>query len=206
MGILSWRGAASLEYALSTYERAGLFDLFDERAIVLPEPDEAVRSIAARHPLQAHEFSKNLGIAGGMQAVAEALTTDYVLFLENDCPIIESLHEAKTQIGLSLKALEANACFMVRLRSRREPGELFDTFGKYKRYWDNGLGPRVRRLLRPKKALRLSSTAIYALPHPHKRHPDVITQYNDDSVIVSPKVMPWTNPVSYTHLTLPTKA
>ncbi|MEP6343565.1 MAG: hypothetical protein ABJ275_09635 [Maricaulaceae bacterium] len=193
MGILSWRGAASLEHALSTYESAGLFDLFDERVIILPEPDGAVKSIAAHHPLQAHEFPKNLGIAGGMQAVAEALTTDYVLFLENDCPLIASLSDAKAQLELSLQALEAGVCFIARLRSRLNPGELFTTLPKYERYWGDGLTPKMRRALRPAKASRLSGTAVYSVSHPHERHPDVIKKYSENSYIVSPKAMPWTN-------------
>ena len=193
MGILSWRGTASLEYALSTYENAGLFDLFDERVIILPDPDEAVISVAARHPLQAHEFPKNLGIAGGMQAVAEALTTDYILFLENDCPLIESLSDAKAQLDLSLQALEAGVCFMARLRSRLNPGELFTTLPKYERYWGDGLAPKIRRALRPAKASRLSGTAVYSIPNPHERHANFIKKYSADTYIVSPKVMPWTN-------------
>ena len=193
MGILSWRGGASLEYALSTYESAGLFDLFDERAIILPDPNEAVRSVAARHPLQAHEFPQNLGIAGGMQAVAEALTTDYVLFLENDCPLIEAIDDAKAQLEISLQALEDGVCFISRLRSRRDPGDLFTTLPKYRRYWDDGFKAKLRRTLRPNKAQRLCGTAVYAELNPHKRHPKFIKKYSDNSYIVSPQVIPWTN-------------
>ena len=193
MGILSWRGTASLEHALSTYAKAGLYELFDERAIILPEPDEAVKSVASAHPLDVHEFPQNLGIAGGMQAVAESLSTDYILFLENDCPLIEPIHEAKAQLALSVKALEADDCRMVRLRNRRDPGELFNTLPKYKRYWDDNFTAKLRRTLRPSKARRLCGTAVYANARPHERHPKFIKKYSDDAYIASPKVMPWTN-------------
>jgi hypothetical protein len=193
MGILSWRGAASLDYALGSYSASGLFNLFGERAIILPEPDEAVKSIAAQHPLTSYEFDRNLGIAGGMRAVAETLSTDYVLFLENDCPLIESYEAAEKQIAQSIEALEAGAAFMARLRSRREPGELFNTLEKYQNYWADGLKPTIRRTLRPLKAKRLCGTAVYARSDPHLKHPNYISRYDDDSYIVSPKAMPWTN-------------
>ena len=193
MGILSWRGAASLEHALSTYDKAGLYELFDERAIILPEPDEAVKSAASAHPLNVREFPQNLGIAGGMQAVAESLSTDYILFLENDCPLIEPIDEVKAQLALSLKALEANDCRMVRLRSRTNPGELFNALPKYKRYWDNNISAKLRRTLRPSKARRLCGTAVYDGLNPHERHPNFIKKYSANSYIVSPRVMPWTN-------------
>ena len=193
MGILSWRGAASLTHALDSYEQAGLFDLFDERVIILPEPDEAVRKVAQNAPLKAVEFSQNLGIAGGMRAVAEALTTDYVLFLENDCPLIEPLSAAKAQIELSIKALSSGAAFMTRLRSRRLPGDLFTTLPKYNRYWDDSFSAKIRRILRPYKAKRLCGTAVYVAPKPHLRHPDFIQEYAPDCYIISPRAMPWTN-------------
>ena len=197
MGVLSWRGADSLDYALSTYAKAGLFELFDQHIIILPEPDDAVRSVAQKHPLKTREFKQNLGIAGGMRAVAEALTTDYVLFLENDCPLIEPITTAQAQIKLSVDALASGHAFMARLRSRREPGELFSTLGKYKRYWDNGFDAKLRRLARPAKAKRLCGSAVYAIEHPDQRHPNFISAYKPSmkmsTYIVSPKVMPWTN-------------
>ncbi len=193
LSILSWRGAASLEYALETYQKAGLFNLFDERVIILPDPDDAVIKTAKKHPLTLHKFENNLGIAGGMRAAAEALSTDYVLFLENDCPLIESYETAQEQLHLSLSVLDSQAAFMARLRSRRQPGELFNTLDKYRRYWNPGIMPKLRRKLRPHKANRLCGSAIYDGPNAHQRHPDYIRQYSHDHYIISPAVMPWTN-------------
>lgn len=193
MGILSWRGAASLAHALDSYHAANLFSLFDERAIVLPDPDEAVLAIAQKHPLTLHRHPHNLGIAGGMRAVAEALSTDYVLFLENDCPLIEDLGTARTQLNRALEIIESKAAFMARLRSRREPGEVFNTLAKYQRYWSPGAAPRLRRWLRPHKAKRLCGTAIYDSPQPHLKHPAYIKEAAPENYIVSPKVLPWTN-------------
>jgi len=196
MGVLSWRGGASLDYALSSYKAARLFDCFDECAIILPDPDDPVRSVANKYPLTPYIFKDNLGIAGGMRAIAESLSTDYVLFLENDCPLIESYETAQKQIELSLKTLTSGTAFMARLRSRRMPGELFNTLAKYQRYWGTGAMPILRRTLRPHKAKRLCGTAVYDSAAPHLKHPDYIKEYGPDSFIIfiiSPAVMPWTN-------------
>jgi len=193
MGILSWRGVTSLDAALTSYQAAGLYNLFDERIIILPEPSEAMRAVVAKHPLRAYEFTNNLGIAGGMRAVAEALDTDYVLFFENDCPLIESQNEAKSQIDLSLQALHSGAAFMARLRSRRVPGEPFNSLPKYLKYWDDTSSARLRRTLRPIKARHICGRAVYAIDEPHKRHPNYIREYISGTYIVSPKALPWTN-------------
>jgi len=193
MGVLSWRGAASLNHALSSYEAADLYSLFDERVIILPEPDNLVRKVAEKHPLKITEFTQNLGISGGMRAVAEALTTDYILFLENDCPLIETRAEAQMQIDLSLTALSTGKAFMSRLRSRRAPGELFNTLAKYQRYWGRTLTSKTLRTLRPQKATRLCGTAVYSLSNPHEVHPKFITKHAEDVYMISSKVMPWTN-------------
>lgn len=193
MGILSWRGAASLDYALKSYQSANMFTLFDDHVIILPDPDDAIRHIANQYPLRAYEYEQNLGIMGGMKAVAEALSTEYVLFLENDCPLIETYETAKQQLQLTLNVLEAKAAFMARLRSRRKPGELFNTLGKYQRYWGPGISPSLRRILRPHKAKRLCGTAIYDATSAHLKHPAYIKEYSPDNYIVSPAVLPWTN-------------
>ena len=193
MSILSWRGTASLENALASYTRAKLFNLFDERVIILPNPDDAVRKIAKKYPLKPVEFSQNLGIAGGLKAAAEALKTDYILLLENDCPLIESIAAAKAQIKLSIQALSAGDAFVSRLRSRREPGDLFSSAVKYHRYWNNTLSAKIRCNLRPFKSTRLCGRAVYTVDHPHQRHPNYIRKHSPDTYIVSPKAIQWTN-------------
>ncbi len=197
MGILSWRGAKSLDYALKSYAYEALFSYFDACAIILPEPDTAVKQAASQHPLDIYELTQNIGIAGGMKTIAQKLTTDYVLFLENDCPLIESADEARRQIDMALNVLDTDVAIMARLRSRRLPGEHFTTLEKYRRYWQNGTLPKLRRMLRPAKAKRLSGTAIYASQAPAEKHPQSIQIYTGDpsgtSYLVNSNVMPWTN-------------
>ncbi len=196
MGILSWHGHQSLENALQTYADEDLFSLFDECVIFLPEPDADVRRVAQKFPLRIEEGRENAGIFAGMCSVAQHLNTDYILFLENDCPLIESHDEAERQLNTSLELLAQNDVIVARMRSVRNPGEAFDTLDKYKRYFDPGLLPALRRTLRPSKANRLSGTGIYQQSKgtdPAQKHAKFIKQAENGFYRVSTRAMPWTN-------------
>ena len=60
----------------------------------------------------------NCGIADGMRNAAEHLGTDYVLFLENDCPAIVDHLEIRRQIANAIDHLEKGQIDIMRLRSR----------------------------------------------------------------------------------------
>jgi len=135
LSILSWRGAKSLRPALESYQSSGLFDIFDEAQIYLPDPDKAVLDVAAGFEIRLRASPKNLGIMGNMIAAAQQLSTDYILMLENDCPLIEPLDEVKRQLKISIDLLEREDVIMSRLRSVREPGQAFTGLEKYRRLY-----------------------------------------------------------------------
>ena len=55
LGVLSWHGHRSLDAAMATYQKADFFSLFDDCMVFLPDPDEDVRSTAAKYPLRIEE-------------------------------------------------------------------------------------------------------------------------------------------------------
>lgn len=195
LGILSWRGAASLQAALRTYRDADFFSLFDETLIFLPDPDTAVQEIAAKFPLRIESAPENRGIMYGMQEIAERLPTDYIFFTENDCPLLESRGEAKRQIGIALDLLARDRAVMARMRHVREYGETFDTIDKYRRYFPHPdtKTARMRRWVRPGKARRLSGTAIYGSVAPERTAPRDIEKISDGFYLVDCAALPWTN-------------
>jgi hypothetical protein len=195
LGALSWRGHASLIKAFKTYQAADLFSLFDDAIVFMPDPDDDIRRAVARFDVRAEESPDNLGILVGMEQIALRLKTDYILFTENDCPLMESREEAARQIGRSLELLHDDSAIMARMRHTKYYGETFDTIDKYKRYHPDkpNLTATLRRLLRPSKARRLSGTSLYAGPGHAERFPKDIIQAGDDFYLVSTKVMPWTN-------------
>ena len=98
MGILSWKGGDTLKQSLNSYANANLFSLFDETVIFLPEQGDYETQIAKDFNLKIFGSDKNLGILGGFKALAQSMTADYILLLENDCPLIEDFTEAQKQI------------------------------------------------------------------------------------------------------------
>lgn len=195
LGILSWRGHKSLRQALESYQQQDFFTLFDEAMIFLPDPDENVKKIASDYPLRVETSPENNGILAGMAAIANHLTTDYIFFTENDCPLIENRAEAHRQISKALTLLSDNRACMARMRHVQNPGEKFTTLNKYNRLHpkpDTRIA-KYKRILRPGKAHRLSGTAIYAETHPDRKFPNAIEKAGDGFYLVGSDVLPWTN-------------
>ena len=195
LGVLSWRGHRSLDAALATYQKVDFLSLFDECMIFLPDPDEAVQSIAAKFPLRIETDPANAGILVGMEEIAKRLKTDYIFFTENDCPLLETREEAKRQIQKSLDLLTTKQAVMARMRHVKKYGETFNIIDKYYRYFPNPdtTAAKLRRLFRPKKAHRLSGGAIYGCDNPAQKFSKNITDAGDGFFLVDAAVMPWTN-------------
>ena len=195
LGVLSWRGHKSLQQALDSYHKQNFFSLFDEAMIFLPDPDRNVENIASKYSLRVETSPENKGILAGMEEIATRLETDYIFFTENDCPLIENRTESKRQICKALDLLVDDRACVARMRHVKQPGEKFTTLNKYKRmhpYPDNFIA-KIRRILRPAKAHRLSGTAIYGEKHPDRKFPRSIENVGDDFYLVNSDTMPWTN-------------
>jgi len=195
LGILSWRGHRSLDAAMSSYQKADFFSLFDDSMIFLPDPDENVRNVAAKYPLRIEASPNNAGIMTGMEEIAKRLKTTYIFFTENDCPLLETREEAQRQIDKAIKLLSQNKACMARMRHVKNYGETFNIIDKYYRYFPepDTLAAKMRRLIRPEKARRLSGAAIYGTAAPSQKFPADITDANDGFFLVNSAVMPWTN-------------
>jgi len=200
LGILSWRGHASLKQSLISYKKEDFFSLFDEAMIFLPDPDDDVQKVCKNYPLRIEKSSVNNGIMAGMEEIANRLKTDYIFFTENDCPLIESRTETERQIRKALELLKTKNVCMARMRHVVQPGEKFTTLNKYK--WmhpspDNFVG-RLRRVFRPEKAHRVSGTAIYAEQSPHKRFPNTIQDAGEGFYLVDTDTLPKSVPLGRT--------
>ena len=200
LGILSWGGYPTLARALESYADERLFDLFDEALVFLPEMQPEGIVLAEQYGLAHAGSPNNLGILGGFKAMAQALSTDHVLLLENDCPLIEPHGEAARQLDLASAALAGGGVDVFRMRHREHPGQKFDTLAKHQRYYPPDAATvgqkaiaRLRRLLRPGKARRMVGGAPYAMDHPELRFREHIQRAADGSLRVSSAVLNWTN-------------
>ncbi len=194
LGVLSWHGYETLRRSLESYrDEAGFLELFDERVIFLPEITEEGREIAAEFGFRASGQAKNFGIMNGFKGLATALSSDIVVMVENDCPLIETQAEALRQLNRGRALLESGDVQVVRLRSRRDPGEAFDTVDKYNRVYGDGLAAAALRMFRPDKAKRLIGTSVYVEDAPDEKFPGIVRQVDDDFYLVPTSVMTWTN-------------
>ena len=98
IGMLCYKRYDTFRAALETYKEAGLFDLADEVLVAFNGLDEDGQSLADEFGLRTIGSEENTGILGGFKMLAEGMTSDIVLLLENDLPLIESAKEAKRQI------------------------------------------------------------------------------------------------------------
>ncbi len=198
LGILSWRDRLSLENALKSYKDQNLLSLFDQTHAFFSEQSPEDHALAAKFGLSSSGADKNLGILGGFEALGQAMKTDYIILVENDCPLIENFEEAKAQIEASQRLLESGDVQVVRLRSLREPGELFNTVDKYKRMYGNSFSSSMRRFIRPGKARALRGIAPYVEDHPHIKFPKQVLKTNEASDLgpvykIDTRFLKWTN-------------
>lgn len=198
LGILSWKDRLSLENALKSYRDQNFLSLFDQTHVFFAEQSPEDHALAAQFGVSSSGADENLGILGGFEALGQAMQTDYIILVENDCPLIESFAEAKKQIEASLRLLSKNDVQVVRLRSLREPGELFNTVDKYKRMHGNSVSSFLRRLVRPRKARGLAGIAPYVEEHPHDKFPTQVLMTNEASELgpiykIDTRFLNWTN-------------
>ena len=197
LGILSWRAHRTLRRTLRTLADADMFSLFGESLIYFQEMCGEDRAIAREFNLRTVGGNANIGIRGGMKALAESLQCEYVLHLENDFSLIGSRAEAMSQLKIAVRHLRENIVDLYHLRHRNQEG------GGLKKYLRYHSAPELnesetplrilRRILRPAKAHRLQGLAIFADSNPEQKFPRCIRRLEKDFFAVDSACMNWTN-------------
>jgi hypothetical protein len=201
LGILSWKDPWSLRNALESYWKADFFDQFDEVLICFQEVSEEDKALAAEFGVPYKGTDSNKGIFGGFKTLAEAMNSEYLMLVENDCPLIESGAEAARQISLALDDLKSGKAQQYRFRHRWQPGQRFQLATKFRRYFHPlhdgaegaGVTPGMERFFRPLKKRRLRGGALYVERHPEQRFPEVISKTEGGHFLVDSSVLNWTN-------------
>lgn len=211
VGILSWRSHGTLRRTIASHAAGALFAAADETVIWFQDISDADCRIAARHGIPC-AGGPNEGIGAGMINLAKTLQTDLVLFLENDCPTVESAHEVEDQFARARRLFRRELVEMIRFRHRWKFGEGFD-LTKHLRYFVPRKGhpeftgsnavvssrllatAAARRLLRPGKADRLRGLAVYLEDDPAEVHPRAITKLprEHEFYVTDSRYLPWTN-------------
>ncbi len=176
VGVLSYRAPETLARTMESYRDGELASCAEECCVFFNAMTEADMDICARYGWRCAGSSVNLGLLGGMDALARTMTGDYLLMLQNDCPLVADAASTRRYLAESIDLLASKQADIVRCRSRTLPGQGFADAKKYARYYGAGWRPAIRRLFRPGKALRMIGRAPYAIPDAELRFPAYITR------------------------------
>lgn len=207
ISIVSWRSWDTLQETLESYKKVGLYDFADRSVIYFQDLCDQDVEIAEKFGID-YIGGPNCGIANGMRNAANYLDTDYVLFLENDCPVIVDRKEVESQLSLALDYLERGVVDVMRFRSRLYPGEAFADVKKYLRYYkvknkeaevnideyQNTAKCRwLRRIFKVYNLHRMKGRSIYVEKEAEKLFPDVIKKTPEGIWICDSSCIDWTN-------------
>ena len=202
-GILSWRSPRTVANTLAQYgdfpSRLAEFKIFFQ------ECSDVDRDVAGRFGIDCVGRPSNVGIQAGMRWVAEGLSSEYVLYLENDFNLVVPTDVAVDELTRARSWIESGSVDIVRLRSRFDPGVPCGDPEKYSsvfrpvdidprfRMWDRLVKPNpLVRLFRPLKSRRVAARAAYVEREPEKLFPRIFRRAAT-GLITSSAYLNWTN-------------
>ena len=185
IGVLSYHAVKTLCQTMESYKRGAIESCANECCVFFNAMTEADSELCARYGWRCAGSPENLGLLGGMDALARTLTGDYLLMLQNDCPLVEDAAFTRRFLSEAIELLASGQADIVRCRSRAHPGQGFADARKYARYYGAGWRPFLRRLFRPQKARRMIGRAPYAIPNAEQRFPDHIKRRGSFLVVDS---------------------
>lgn len=201
--VLSWQQRRTLICTLQSLRHEDVLGLFAERILFFNEIEEEDQEVAVKFGFTAIGSDKNIGIFGGMRGLAEKARSTYVLFLENDCPLIASRAELVAMIDGALADMKEHQAPVFSMRSRRYPGEKCDRRARYEKRFQvvQPLGtstpPRRpsfwRRKYEDLRKPHLIGCAIFAEERPDLRHPKAIKRTANGNWLTSSRYLNWSN-------------
>jgi hypothetical protein len=208
-GVTSWRSPETLGATLDSYRRANLQTHFDDHIVNLLDASEEDRRLMTAFNFRSQE-KENRGIAESMRTLAETLSTDLILFLENDCPLVESEAILGERLKLVRQAFAKNEVDIFRLRHRWKAGEMFalrkhlachPVARPHPEFEEPDLLQKhhasiLQRVLKPRHCHRIRGRAAYVEEHPAERFPDVFTKMSDETdewFRTDSRFLNWTN-------------
>lgn len=201
---LSWRAPVTLRHTLDSYRSAGIDTLFAQRWCYFNEITDDDRAVARDAGYEVLGTTDNVGIFGGMAALAAAAGCRFLLLTENDCPSVVGPDELSRMLAGVLADMADHDCPVFSLRSRYDPGDKFDRRTRYEAKfvvdWPLGApaptrrpAPALWRRWEDRRRAKTRGSAIFALERPDLRHPDVIRRTAGGHWITTSRVLGWSN-------------
>lgn len=207
IGVLTWRAPETLAATLSTYRESGLPDCADDAVVYFQERESTDDALAERYGFRAAGSEANTGILEGMRGVVEALGTEYILSLENDCPVVQSGEALKAQIDGIFADIDAHGIEVFQVRSLRNPGVPFVGIDKYAALWGidapldttfalkapTAMRRRTNRLYRMRSLTHRIGFAAWSEQEPERKHAAEIKRSAAGNLITDSRYLPWSN-------------
>lgn len=208
LSVLSWRHHDVLRRTLRSFRAKKVLELFPHRRIYFNELGAIDRTIAQDYGFEAIGSEANVGIFGGARALAAACATEFMLFVENDCPAIVGGDIFYDCLQRATADMRAHDIPVFSLRSRRRPGDKFDRRQRYEKYYqleqpltaDDSAAHPPRRPTNPLQRVfedlrrpSLRGCALFAEEQPHLRHPSCIRLSENGNWLTTSRVHNWSN-------------
>lgn len=203
LAILSWKASATIQHTLATYTaQPNFLPFFDKATAYFQEISEQDKKVAEQAGIPFTGNDKNTGIIGGFEAALRAVDTDYVVMLENDCPLIESAESAMAQLTSAVQEMDALNIAVCRFRHREHFGEGFVDGVKLRQFHTPAGEPAqtsekfsrfVWRMLRPMKASQMQGRAVYFEKNPELSFPRAWKRTAAGHFLSSSWYLNWTN-------------
>lgn len=209
IAMLGWKAQATTRRTLETYRNSGLFNAGDEFLIYFNQYSERDKAMADEFGVKSTGTDENLGIWGGMDAIERNTKGDYILFLQDDHPVLVSPEETKHWIDGAVELLKSGKADIVYLRHRQKLGDGygFDKFFRY--HYVRELEPRLtrkdellpkdydrdtfvrkfHRLFRPFAAKKRSISAMYLERHPESVLPNGLAHWERDFLVIDSEII-----------------
>ena len=199
VAILGWKSLRTTRHSLETYKAAGLFDCCGEFFIYYNQYSEEDRRLGEEMGVRTLGDGENRGNWGGQKKILENAKNDYILFLENDHPVVTSPEETRYWMTASLELLKSGRADMVQLRHRQRLGDGYGYNKFFQYHYIRELEDRLenaekllppnyghdtpmrflRRHLRPFAAIRRHISIAYLEKHPERIMPKWIKREGD---------------------------
>ena len=210
VGILSYKAHKTIDATLHAYTQKNFLKPFPEVKLFFQCVSDEDVKISQKYDLEYMGRPDNIGIQDGMRWVVENLKSDYILYLENDCPLITDAETAQREIRRAVSYLAQNKIDVMRLRSRFSPEAGLSTQLKYTKVYpvvcqDSRVEQRTEvshrpnwfrhlcRFARMGLAVRIIGHSVYIEKDPEKKHPRYIQKMEEDFYIVDSCALNWTN-------------
>jgi hypothetical protein len=124
IGYLSWKRNKILNQTLNSHNNNGLFNIVPKQNRIIFFQELSNEDIDDANKFNCNYIgnSLNIGILNGFIKLVESCKTEYFIFCENDWVLIEKENTTRKIIEDCIQLLNSNNVDIVKLRSRKKPG------------------------------------------------------------------------------------